>query len=159
MRGRAGHVSFSVRALIGLAAIQRYRYLSVEQFARAAGLKPSFVRDLLRDYERRSVLSATGNVGLLGGSKAPKLYYLTETGHMLVAEALGPEAAVLEPWRKPHNGLDRGRDREADIQLKLNRAPLEVPWPIARSGKACSTEPGPRPANRGVWRPRPDSPT
>ena len=101
----AGHgIAFSERALVGLTAIHRYRYLSVAQFSEAAGLKPSFVRELLRDLERRSVLGSIGNVGLPGGSKAPKLYYLTESGHRLVSEALGPAGATLRPWRKPHKG-------------------------------------------------------
>lgn len=63
------------------------------------------MRELLRDLERRSVLGSIGNVGLPGGSKAPKLYYLTRSGHALVWEALGPEGAVLGPWRKPHKGM------------------------------------------------------
>jgi len=75
--------------LRGLLAIHAYRFLSINQFAKASDLKPSFVRDLLRDYERRHVLGSIGNVGIKGVGKTPKLYYLTRKGYGVLLEASG----------------------------------------------------------------------
>jgi hypothetical protein len=70
-------------------AIHRYRLLSVDQFSRASDLKPSHIRDVLRVFERKKLLGSIGNVGLRGGAKAPKLYYLTRSGYEAMIDAGG----------------------------------------------------------------------
>jgi len=82
-------VSISSDVLTGLLAIQRYRLLSVEQFSRVSNLKSSHIRDVLRVFERKKLLGSIGNVGLRGGAKAPKLYYLTRTGYDAMTDAGG----------------------------------------------------------------------
>lgn len=90
--------------LEGLQALHRYRLLSVAQFSRAAQLKPNHVRDVLRIWERKKLLGAIGNVGLRGGAKAPKLYYLTRTGYDLMCEAGGLWPDQIGPFVRPHTG-------------------------------------------------------
>jgi len=82
-------VSISSDVLTGLLAIQRYRLLSVDQFSRASNLKPTHIRDVLRIFERKKLLGSIGNVGLRGGAKAPKLYYLTRSGYNTMLDAGG----------------------------------------------------------------------
>lgn len=94
--------SISNASLKGLLAIHRYRLLSVDQFSRASQLKPSHVRDLLRTYERQHLLGSIGNVGLRGGSKAPKLYYLTKSGYAAMLDAGGFFPEDIGYYVRPH---------------------------------------------------------
>jgi len=96
--------AISPAALAGLLALHRYRLLSVDQFARASALKPSHVRDLLRVYERQKLLGSIGNVGLRGGSKAPKLYFLTRTGYDTLCDAGGFLDDDIGAFVRPHTG-------------------------------------------------------
>ena len=77
-------LTLSENALVGLYFIQRYRFLTIAQFGRAAGLKPSFSAELLRSLEARGFLGYFGNVGLQGRGKTPKVYYLTRKGYELL---------------------------------------------------------------------------
>jgi DNA-binding PadR family transcriptional regulator len=76
--------ALSTSALVGLYFIQRYRFLTIAQFGRAASLKPSFAAELLRSLEARSFLGYFGNVGMRGHGKTPKVYYLTRKGYELL---------------------------------------------------------------------------
>jgi hypothetical protein len=77
-------LTLSENALVGLYFIQRYRFLTIAQFGRAAGLKPSFSAELLRSLKARDFLGYFGNVGLQGRGKTPKIYYLTRKGYELL---------------------------------------------------------------------------
>jgi DNA-binding PadR family transcriptional regulator len=77
-------LTLSENALVGLYFIQRYRFLTIAQFGRAAGLKPSFSAELLRSLEAREFLGYFGNVGMQGRGKTPKVYYLTRKGYELL---------------------------------------------------------------------------
>ena len=70
----------SDRAMLGLFFIQRYRFLTNQQFAKASGLRPNSVRELLRNFERKTLLGSLGNVGIRGYGKTPKLYFLKRRG-------------------------------------------------------------------------------
>jgi hypothetical protein len=65
---------------LGLFFIQRYRFLSIVQFARASGLSPHRAEDVLRALARKGLLGHFGNVPIPGHGKTPKLYYLTRKG-------------------------------------------------------------------------------
>ncbi|MEQ8694458.1 MAG: replication-relaxation family protein [Gammaproteobacteria bacterium] len=97
-------VTITLHTLEGLLALHRYRLLSVDQFARASGLKASHVRDVLRTFERKSLLASIGNVGLRGGSKAPKLYHLTQTGYAAMLDAGGLTPDDVGPFKRAHQG-------------------------------------------------------
>jgi DNA-binding PadR family transcriptional regulator len=77
-------LTLSDNALVGLYFIQRYRFLTVAQFGRAARLKRSFSAELLRSLETRGFLGYFGNVGMQGRGKTPKVYYLTRKGYELL---------------------------------------------------------------------------
>lgn len=71
-------------SILGLFFIQRYRFLTIDQFARAAGLKRSGASDQLRQLERHGVLGHFGNVGIRGYGKTPKVYFLKRKGYELL---------------------------------------------------------------------------
>src|SRR5215212_43247 len=83
-------LTLSENALVGLYFIQRYRFLTIAQFGRAAGLKPSFSAELLRSLETRDFLGYFGNVGMQGRGKTPKVYYLTRKGYELLRRESHP---------------------------------------------------------------------
>ena len=67
-------------ATLGLFFIQRYRFLTIDQFARAAELNRSTASDQLRMMERVGLLGHFGNTGLAGHGKTPKVYFLARKG-------------------------------------------------------------------------------
>src|SRR5919202_2289957 len=72
--------------ILGLFFIQRYRFLTVDQFARAAGLKRETAANQLRLLERCGLLDHFGNTGDIGYGKTPKVYFLTRRGFDILAE-------------------------------------------------------------------------
>ena len=67
-------------AALGLFFIQRYRFLTIVQFARASDLSRHRAEDLLRALELRGVLGHFGHVLIPGHGKTPKAYYLKRKG-------------------------------------------------------------------------------
>ena len=53
-------------ATLGLFFIQRYRFLTIDQFARSAALNRSTASDQLQMIERFGLLGHFGNTGLAG---------------------------------------------------------------------------------------------
>src|SRR4051812_41395844 len=76
----AAAFTLSPPATIGLFFIQRYRFLTIDQFARVARLNRNTASNQLRILERQGVLGHFGNTGLGGQGKTPKAYYLTRKG-------------------------------------------------------------------------------
>ena len=77
---RGSALTLTDGATLGLFFIQRYRFLTIDQFARAAELKRSTASDQLRMLERHGLLGHFGNTGLAGHGKTPKAYFLTRKG-------------------------------------------------------------------------------
>jgi Replication-relaxation len=67
-------------AILGLFFMQRYRFLTVDQFARAAALNRNTAAHQLRNFERHGLLGFFGNTALRGQGKTPKAYFLTRKG-------------------------------------------------------------------------------
>jgi hypothetical protein len=72
------------RASLGLFFIQRYRFLTIDQFARAADLNRNTAAHQLVGLERHGMLGHFGNTGLKGYGKTPKAYFLTRRGWELL---------------------------------------------------------------------------
>jgi hypothetical protein len=80
---------------LGLFFIQRYRFLTIDQFARIAGLNRATARNRLRILERHGLLGHFGNTGLNGRGKTPKVYFLTRKGwDILTTEGTIPPELV-----------------------------------------------------------------
>jgi hypothetical protein len=72
-------------AILGLFFIQRYRFLTTDQFARAAAINRNTAAHLLRRLEVQKLLDYFGNTGLRGYGKTPKAYFLTRKGWELLS--------------------------------------------------------------------------
>ena len=79
-------VTLSETSLAGLFFIQRYRFLTTPQFARATGQHYSTAAAQLRQFARVGILGFFGNTRLAGNGKTPKAYYLTRKGWELLRE-------------------------------------------------------------------------
>jgi hypothetical protein len=85
---RGSSLTLASNTVLGLFFIQRYRFLTIDQFARAADLNRSTASDQLRFLERFHFLDHFGNTGLSGHGKTPKAYFLTRKGwELLVRES------------------------------------------------------------------------
>jgi protein involved in plasmid replication-relaxation len=87
-------------AMLGLFFIQRYRFLTINQFARAAGMKRPAASDRLRELERHGVLGHFGNIGMPGYGKTPKVYFLKRKGFFSPARAASRPSSSART-RKP----------------------------------------------------------
>jgi hypothetical protein len=82
--GRGTHLTLTESAIIGLFFIQRYRFLTTDQVARAAGMNRNTASHQLKNFERHGLLGHFGNTGIRGYGKTPKVYFLTRKGFELL---------------------------------------------------------------------------
>jgi Fic family protein len=68
-----GAPSVTHGALLGLFYIQRYRFLTIGQYARTALLNYDTATKQLRRFEERGLLGYFGNTGIRGYGKTPKV--------------------------------------------------------------------------------------
>jgi hypothetical protein len=80
-----GGITLTHRAALGLFFIQRYRFLTIDQFARAAAMNRNTAAHQLIRFEQQGLLGYLGNTGLKGQGKTPKAYFLTRKGYELLA--------------------------------------------------------------------------
>jgi hypothetical protein len=83
---RNGYLSLTDRGALGLLFIQRYRFLTINQFARVTDLHHSRAADKLRVFQQHGLLGYFGNTRLAGHGKTPKAYFLTRKGFDLLRE-------------------------------------------------------------------------
>jgi Replication-relaxation len=83
MRAPRG-VSLTGGALAGLYFIQKYRFLTITQFARIAGFSNYHAGEILRNLEARNVVGFFGFTTIRGHGKTPKVYYLKRKGWELL---------------------------------------------------------------------------
>src|SRR3712207_1390977 len=92
----------SSSAVLGLFFIQRYRFLTITQFARAANFSYYHAAEVLRGFENHGLVGHFGHVRLPGHGKTPKAYYLKRKGfEMLRRESDIPEE-LLGPFVEAH---------------------------------------------------------
>src|SRR5215216_5595495 len=72
--------------IAGLSFIQRYRFLTIAQYARATGLHHETAANHLRQFAGVGILGFFGNTRLAGNGKTPKVYFLTRKGWELLRE-------------------------------------------------------------------------
>src|SRR3954470_22454562 len=78
----------SAGTLTGLHFNNKYRFLTIEQFARMAGFSRYHSAEVLRDLERWGYVGYFGYIGIPGHGKTPKVYYLKRKGwELLCAES------------------------------------------------------------------------
>jgi hypothetical protein len=82
-------VILSAGVLTGLQFIQKYRFLTIAQFAKAAGLSTDRSAVVLRHLERRQFRGFFGFVSLPGQGRTPKVYFLKRKGWELILAESG----------------------------------------------------------------------
>jgi hypothetical protein len=81
--------------VLGLFFIQRYRFLTIAQFATAAGFSKRHAEDVLHTFFRRGIVGVFGNVMIPGHGKTPKVYFLRRKGwELLRTESDIPEELI-----------------------------------------------------------------
>ena len=63
---RSSSITLSESAAVGLFFMQRYRYLTIDQYTRVTQINRSTARDQLRHMQRLGLLGFFGNSGLIG---------------------------------------------------------------------------------------------
>lgn len=87
---------------LGLFFIQRYRFLTIDQFARAAGMKRPAASERLRELERHGILGHFGNIGMPGYGKTPKVYFLKRKGFGLLTRESGIPPELIGTHKETH---------------------------------------------------------
>jgi hypothetical protein len=84
----------------GLFSIQRYRFLTINQFARVSGLHHSTAADKLYFLSQVGVLAYFGNTRSAAHGKTPKAYFLTRKGYALLQEECDIPPELLGTYKE-----------------------------------------------------------
>jgi Replication-relaxation len=99
---RTAGLALTDTTALGLYFIHRYRFLTIEQYARAAGAKRDAASERLRELERHGFLGHFGNTGVRGYGKTPKTYFLTRKGYELLTREADLPPGLIEPYKETH---------------------------------------------------------
>jgi hypothetical protein len=94
----AGPRTLSAGTLTGLYFMQKYRFLTIAQFARIAGFSVYHSAEVLRGLDRWGLVGWFGFVGMPGQGKAPKVYYLRRKGFDILCSEARVFADQMEPF-------------------------------------------------------------
>src|SRR5215212_2749719 len=86
--------------ILGLFSIQRYRFLTINQFARVTGLHHSTAADKLYFLNQVGVLAYFGNTRSAAHGKTPKAYFLTRKGFELLQEECDIPPELLGTYKE-----------------------------------------------------------
>jgi len=87
---------------LGLFFLQRYRFLIIAQFAKAAGLSHERGQDVLYAMSRRGIVASFGNVTIPGHGKTPKVYFLKRKGFELLRMESGIPEEMIGSYSEVH---------------------------------------------------------
>src|SRR5512132_1168641 len=99
---RGKSLTLTDQTVLGLSFIQRYRFLTIDPFARAADLNRSTASDHLRFLVRHGLLNHFGNTGLPGHGKTPKVYVLTRKGWEILLRESDIPPELIGSHRQVH---------------------------------------------------------
>src|SRR5687767_13716712 len=97
---RSTSIILSESAIVGLFYMQRYRFLTIDQYARVTQKNRSTAKDQLRRMQGLGILGFFGNVGLIGHGKTPKVYFLTRKGFDLLVSESDIPAELLGSFKE-----------------------------------------------------------
>jgi len=89
-------------SLTGLFYVQRYRFLTIAQFARLAGLSRHHAEDLLHGFALRGIVGHFGHVTVPGHGKTPKVYHLRRKGWELLRSESDIPEELVGPFVEAH---------------------------------------------------------
>ena len=99
---RGACLTLSKRAGLGLFFIQRYRFLTIDQFARISGQTRAASSEQLRALELAGFLAHFGNTGLAGYGKTPKACFLTRKGYELLKRESDVPQELIGSYKEVH---------------------------------------------------------
>lgn len=106
----SGRLTLTTAGCLGLYYIHRYRFLTIAQTAKAAGVSKGHAEDMLHSFARRDLVGHFGNVVMPGHGKTPKVYFLKRRGwELLRAESGIPEELICSFVEVPPLDTDRYR--------------------------------------------------
>lgn len=94
--------TISDKAAVGLFFIQRYRFLTIDQFAHIANMNRSTTTNQLLGFERHGLLGHFGNTRLAGLGKSPKVYFLTRKGWEILQRECGIPPELIGSHKEVH---------------------------------------------------------
>jgi hypothetical protein len=89
-------------SVLGLLYVQRYRFLTIAQFARLSGLSRHHAEDLLHGFALRGIVGHFGHVTIPGHGKTPKVYHLRRKGWELLRSESDIPEALIGPFVEAH---------------------------------------------------------
>src|SRR3954452_19345790 len=89
-------------AVLGLFFIQRYRFLTIEQFARVSAMHRETASKQLRALELHSLLGHYGNITLPGYGRTPKVYFLTRKGWEILSRESDIPSELIGTHKETH---------------------------------------------------------
>jgi Replication-relaxation len=99
---RSASIAVSQNAAVGLFFMQRYRFLTIDQYARVALLHRSTASNQLRHMQHHGLLGSFGNTGIRGYGKTPKVYFLTRKGFDILHQECDFPEELLGTHKKVH---------------------------------------------------------
>src|SRR4051812_17883749 len=95
-------LSLTPGALAGLACMQRYRFLTIPQFARIAQITRRHAAEVLRHMEQRRIIGYFGYTSIPGQGRTPKVYFLTRRGYEWLVNESDLSAETIGPFHDVH---------------------------------------------------------
>ena len=89
-------------SLVGLFAINRYRFLTIAQFARMAGVHYNYAAQLLKGMETRGIVGFFGHISVPKQGSTPKAYYVKRKGWELLRNDCGIPEELVGPFVEVH---------------------------------------------------------
>ena len=88
--------------MLGLFFINRYRFLTINQFAKTSELSWERSQNLLSALYKRDILGSFGNVVIPGAGKTPKVYFLKRRGWEILRTESGIPEEMIGSFRDVH---------------------------------------------------------
>ena len=97
-----GVLTLTPATVLGLFFIHRYRFLTIAQVGKAAGLSKRHIEDVLHTFARRGILGSFGHVTIPGAGKTPKVYFLKRKGFELLRSESGIPEEMIGSYSEVH---------------------------------------------------------
>lgn len=98
----ASGLTLTDNSLLGLFFIQRYRFLTVSQFARVVGMHADTAYKQLRALELHRILGHFGNISIPGHGGVPKVYFLTRKGFEMLSRESDIPPEMIGSYKEVH---------------------------------------------------------
>jgi hypothetical protein len=89
--------------LTALLCMQKYRFLSIRQFARLTGNRYDHAAETLREMENRRLLGYFGYTSIPGHGRTPKIYFLTKHGFAWLVNESNLSGAEIGTFHDVHH--------------------------------------------------------